>query len=196
MTDNLIQTDKTPGDCWVGYEPPVDKNFPWWNGHAFFVWDNGGQRWVQLVKPLKPFLTYVAGPYTATGPDEAKINQERYFKLTVAAAMLCHCKKWNAFSPITQNHPMRDIIGLPGDWAYWQRIDTDYISASERLVIVTLDGWEQSTGVTAESKLAKEMGVPIWHMTEPEKNDVGVWGAWLTDNHSGEYLSYYDERVK
>lgn len=147
-----------------------------------------------------PFLIYVAGPYTPKeippGPEAEAIKVERFNALTLAAAMLRHCKKWNAFSPITHSHPMHVQAGLRGDWEFWKRIDAEYVNASERLVIVTLDGWGTSTGVSAETQIANEGNIPVWHMTEPICVRVGNkmhCTAWLTDNHTGEFLSYdYD----
>jgi len=103
--------------------------------------------------------------------------------------MLAQCKGWNPFSPITHSHAMHVIGGLRGDWAYWEKIDREYLSISERIVIVTLDGWEKSVGVNAETEIARQFGIPIWHLTEPELNN-GCYTAWLTDNHTGEFLKY------
>lgn len=148
--------------------------------------------YTKIARICVPFLTYVAGPYTSkTGGYEVQL--QRFHALTMATVMLTNSKRWNCFSPITHSYPMHEL-GLGGDWDFWKKMDTEYLSASERIVIVTLDGWEQSTGVNAETQIAKEFGIPIWHMTEPVENDMGVWNAWLTDNHTGEYLSYYDEK--
>lgn len=161
MTENLIQTEQTLAS------------------------------YKRVVSAVMPFLTYVAGPYTTKDGSpgaQASVRLHRFNKLTMAAVMLTQAKRWNCFSPITHSHPMHEQ-GLGGDWEFWKRIDTEYIQASERLVIVTLDGWEKSTGVNAETKIANDLGVPIFHMTEPEQRD-GVWHSWLTDNHTGEYITY------
>lgn len=164
MMENSTTTGQTPGNNLIDYGQP---------------------------RRVIPFLTYVGGPYSTKGvtsEQSAIVRLDRFNKLTVAAVMLTTAKRWNCFSPITHSHPMHEM-GLGGDWEFWKRIDTEYVSASERIVIVTLDGWEQSTGVAAETKLAQEFGIPIFHMTEPELRD-GVWHSWLTDNHTGEYLTY------
>lgn len=146
---------------------------------------------------VMPFLTYVAGPYTTKEGNpkhQASVRLHRFRKLTMAVVMLTNTKKWNVFSPITHSHPMHEM-GLGGDWEFWKSIDTEYLGASERMVIVTLDGWQLSTGVNAEAEIANRLGVPIFHMTEPEQSEAtGVWTAWLTDNHTGEFISYYDEK--
>lgn len=169
-----------------------DKGSLYSDGDRFYYFDGG--KWVPVEsrhRIVKPFLTYVAGPYTTkvgTPVEQAAVRAARFQLLTIAAVMLTDAKRWNCFSPITHSHSMHEL-GLGGDWEFWKKIDTEYIQASERLVIVTLDGWEQSTGVTAETKIANELSVPIFHMTAPELRD-DVWHAWLTDNHAGEYLTY------
>ena len=146
--------------------------------------DNSTLTKIQL--PVRP-LTYVAGPYTGPTPG---IQGERFRLLTVAACMLTHCKRWNVFSPITHSHPMHEL-GLGGDWEFWKKIDTEYLSVSERIVIVTLDGWEKSTGVNAETQIARELGIPIYHMTAPCIGEQSNhYYSWLTDNNTGEFLQY------
>ena len=145
-------------------------------------------------KPFRP-LTYVACPYSSPVVNAGEIKLARFRAVTLASAMLAKIKGWNPFSPITHSHPMHADAGLEGDWEFWKKIDTEYLQCSCRMVIVTLDGWEESVGVTAEQAIARELQIPILHMTEPEvKTGLETRqlqaNAWLTDNHTGEFLSY------
>lgn len=190
MTDSSTTQGQLLGnDIWVGPLPPKSFVPYWWDGKELHF--HNGQSWETPVKP-RP-LTYVAGPYSPVSglvPGlQAEIKEGRFRALTLASCMLAQCKRWNPFSPITHSHPMHQIGSLRGDWEFWKKIDTEYLSVSERIVIVTLDGWEKSIGVNAETEIAKSFGLSIWHMTEPEKHN-GKWTAWLTDNHTGEYLTY------
>ena len=69
----------------------------------------------------------------------------------------------NVFSPITHSHPLYDL-GMRGDWDFWKRIDVEYLRLSEKIVVLMLPGWLESKGVTAEIKLAKEMGIPVEYL--------------------------------
>ena len=106
-------------------------------------------------------LTYLACPYTSSS---SLIRHMRYHWVNKAFAHLMETKGWNVFSPITHSHPVHEL-GLAGDWTFWKRIDTEYLSFSKRLVVLQLEGWDTSVGVQAEIKIAKRMKVPILYMS-------------------------------
>jgi len=49
----------------------------------------------------------------------------------------------------TLTRSQRNVI-FPKDWDYWSAYDRLMIAASRTVVVLTLDGWEKSIGVTAE----------------------------------------------
>lgn len=104
------------------------------------------------------YLTYLAGPYSHPEP---KMRRLRFEQLTQATAYLMNHFGWNVFSPITHSHPLHEHAHMRGDWAFWKRIDTQYIKLSKRVVVCTLDGWDRSIGVTAERKIARRLGLPV-----------------------------------
>lgn len=65
------------------------------------------------------------------------------------------------FAPISAWHHLARKYKLPGTFEYWLKLDEEFIKASKRLLIITLPGWKESTGVTEEIKLAKKYYVPI-----------------------------------
>lgn len=109
---------------------------------------------------LRP-LTYLAGPYSHRDPE---VKQARFEHLSRAAGWLMRNKGWNVFSPISSSHPMHVFGNVPGDWAFWERVDTEYLAISQRIVICTLPGWEDSVGVTAELKIAHTMGLEVLYL--------------------------------
>lgn len=113
-------------------------------------------------------LTYLAGPYSYWDPT---VRVSRYEHLTRAAAWLMRVYEWNVFSPITHSHPLHAIGGMRGDWAFWQKIDTEFIALSARLIVLTLPGWRESVGVTAEISIARSQGIEVLYMLSrgPEK---------------------------
>lgn len=62
------------------------------------------------------------------------------------------------FSPITHSHPIAMQCELPGDWEWWERIDRVFIEWADELWVFQLDGWQESEGVQAEIRIAKELG--------------------------------------
>jgi hypothetical protein len=105
-------------------------------------------------------LTYLACPYSHPDP---KVKDERCRKADRATAHLIDTKGWNVFSPITHSHPLA-MCGLKGSWEFWQKIDIEYLLLSERVIVLCLDGWRESTGVNAEIDIAKQLGIPISYM--------------------------------
>lgn len=110
-------------------------------------------------------LTYLASPYSNKGPAEKKtqVENERFNAAVRAACYLMNKDRWNVFSPIVHSHPLARL-GLPGDWAFWKRIDTDFIGVSARLVVLCIEGWDKSTGVTEELAIAREQTIPVYYL--------------------------------
>lgn len=118
-------------------------------------------------KKEKP-LTYLAGPYTSDSPP---VKNYRFEMLTKAAAWLMNnFPHLNVFSPITSSHPLHVIGGMRGDWEFWKRVDTEYLNLCGLFVVVMLDGWEKSVGVTAELKIAKELKIPTIYLDPGSHN--------------------------
>lgn len=106
-------------------------------------------------------LTYLAAPYSH--PDRA-VMEWRFERITRAAALLMRRERWNVFSPITHSHPLHIIGDMRGDWEFWQHVDEEYLRVSSRFVVLLLDGWEKSVGVTAERKIASKLGLRTKYM--------------------------------
>ena len=115
------------------------------------------------------YLTYLACPYTYPHADKVvrdSVQALRFNRATLASVALLRAFNWNVFSPITHSHPMH-LQGLDGDWEFWKRIDTEYLEMSQRMVVLTIDGWFESTGVQAEIKIARGLRIPVYFMSAP-----------------------------
>ena len=90
--------------------------------------------------------------YLATPYSKYRLGQEQAF---IDAAV--ECGRLNkagiiTFSPIVHSHPLVIHGGMGGqtDFAAWQRYDEAMMRVSNGLIVCTLEGWEESTGVQAE----------------------------------------------
>jgi len=101
-------------------------------------------------------MIYLASPYSH--PDQA-VEQARFDAVCQAAAALMR-RGHLVFSPIAHSHAIARF-GLPTDWAFWQRYDRAFLAWCDELWVLTLPGWEQSAGVQAEMRIAREMGKPV-----------------------------------
>jgi len=112
-------------------------------------------------------MIYLAIPYT--GQEELSYH--------VATHITAELSKRGevVFSPITHSHPFTKITDLPGDWAFWGKIDREFIERSDQMWIVCMDGWKESVGVGHEQRIAKAAGIPIHKLNVyhgPEKSFI------------------------
>ena len=100
-------------------------------------------------------MVYLASPYTH---ENREVETERF----IAAVKACGWLMVNIsdvqmiYSPIAHTHPIADVCTLPGFWSFWEACDKCMLSRCDEIWILTLDGWETSTGVTAERQIAYE----------------------------------------
>lgn len=114
-----------------------------------------------FVITLKP-LIYLACPYNHPDKD---IRHQRFIAVNKAAGKLMK-EGYVVFSPISHTHPIAVECELPKGWEYWENFDRAYLSCSHKLIVLCIDGWKESIGVTAEIKIASEMGIPIEFINE------------------------------
>jgi len=105
-------------------------------------------------------LIYLATPYS---DDDPEIRKQRFLIVNVVAAKLMAAGD-HVFSPISHTHPIALAGDLPKGWDYWEKYDRIMLAACTKLIVVCQDGWSKSTGVTAEVKIAHEMGIPVEYM--------------------------------
>lgn len=106
---------------------------------------------------------YLASPYT--DPDPA-IRRARFETVTRAAGALMQ-RRLVVFSPITMGHPISEACAdIPVEFAYWETVCLSYLEGwATRLVVLTLDGWRESRGVTAEIAAAAKVGLPVEYLS-------------------------------
>ena len=107
-------------------------------------------------------LIYLAVPYSHPDPQ---VKQRRFDAVNKVAAKLMKDGNY-IFSPISHTHPIALAGELPGDWQYWEGYDRTILEMCKKIIVLKLDGWEKSSGVNAEIKLAKELGLEIEYYEE------------------------------
>jgi hypothetical protein len=106
-----------------------------------------------MTKPL----VYLACPYSH--PDAA-VRDARFRAANVAAAALMRAGH-KVFSPISHTHPIAEAGALPLGWDFWEAFDRAYLDHAGLVIVLRLDGWRESRGVTAELSIARELGIPV-----------------------------------
>ena len=108
-------------------------------------------------------LIYLATPYSH---PESEVMERRFLMVSRVAADLMRDGR-HVFSPISHTHPIALAGDLPRGWDYWERYDRLMLGACGKVVVLKQDGWDVSSGVKAEVKLALELGIPVEYMECP-----------------------------
>jgi nucleoside 2-deoxyribosyltransferase len=104
-------------------------------------------------------MIYLAVPYS--DPD-ASIREQRFHAACVAAARLMRAGCF-VHSPISHGHPIA-AHGVPTDWQFWEAHDRRFLEQCDVVVVLMLDGWQESRGVQAEIQIANELGKPVRYL--------------------------------
>ena len=108
-------------------------------------------------------MIYLASPYSDPHPE---VREQRYHRACVALAEFVRAGQ-PAFSPIVHGHPLT-ALGVPGGWEFWRGLNKRYLERCDELVVLTLDGWQQSVGVQAEIAWARGLRIPTSYRSPPE----------------------------
>lgn len=106
---------------------------------------------------LVGLMVYLAAPYS--DPVKAVVEYRMQGFCEVDAILM----ERNVFtcSPLSK-HFILQYRALPGDWAYWGGYSENMLKRCDSMIIITMPGWETSTGVAGEIEIAKRISIPIY----------------------------------
>jgi hypothetical protein len=121
------------------------------------------------MEALMSFI-YLASPYSHPNPQ---VMHARYLAVAAECAKLLKAQDWT-YSPIVHCHELARMHGLPTDFEYWKRYNRAMLSSASAFYILTIPGWEQSRGVTAERAMAECAGLKttLYSLTTTLKGDI------------------------
>lgn len=102
-------------------------------------------------------MIYLASPYSNPSPE---VRSMRFRAACLATGNLIK-RGHLVFSPIAHTHPVREISGLGGSFADWERYDENIINRCDGIFVLCIEGWEESVGVQAEIVIASKLPSPI-----------------------------------
>lgn len=107
-------------------------------------------------------MIYVAAPYTHSDP--AIVKQRMLDFATVMSELIRRGE--HPVSPL-MNHFLTDYVetDFPLTWDYWKEYSYSLLKNCVEVYVITMDDWEQSTGVAAEIEMAEKMLKPITYIT-------------------------------
>jgi hypothetical protein len=106
-------------------------------------------------------FVYLASPYSSI----SKVVMEQRFKQACQAAAELMDLGFFVFSPIAHSHPIADYMDerRRTDCEFWLRQDEAVLAAAREMIILVLEGWRTSKGVTREIEYCQKHNIPIRH---------------------------------
>ncbi len=101
-------------------------------------------------------LVYVA---CAFGQDDPKIRKLRVESVSYFCAQKMR-EGIVVFCPLIHNYYILKY-GLPIGWTYWEKFNSELLCRSDRLLVLKIEGWENSEGILAEITIARKLKIPI-----------------------------------
>ena len=114
-------------------------------------------------------LIYLACPYRH---ENLSIQKKRCAAAAYIAKELFRQGRF-VFSPLTHN----DVIArmhseIPKE--QWMQFDLTILASCTKLMVIKLDGWEQSKGVQREIAFAKEKGIAVEEIEAPSEDQISL----------------------
>ena len=109
-------------------------------------------------------MIYLATPYSHSDPA---VMEQRFDAACRIAGELMR-KGELVFSPIAHTHPIAVRCELPRGWDFWNKYDYAMLRGADKVLVVKMDGWEQSKGIAGELEIARELGIPIGYIEPSE----------------------------
>ena len=105
---------------------------------------------------------YIASPYSHEDPA---IMEDRYKAVMKITAEYLQ-GKIHVYSPIVHCHEIAKVYSLPKDYNFWKAYNKTMLDKADKLIVVMLDGWENSIGVSDEIKFATSRNKHILFLPE------------------------------
>lgn len=106
---------------------------------------------------MKHSLIFISTPYSH---ENHEIKDIRYRQAIEYAAILMNGDRF-AYSPIASGLAIAKSHKLPTDWCNFCEA---MLERCDELHVLMLKGWDESTGVANEIRLAKELGLKILYI--------------------------------
>lgn len=137
---------------------------------------------VKLDDLNKTDVFYLASPYSTPMPEHLdlpenesgrnNIKDYRHEQVQRAGAQLME-KGVFLIEPIASSHFKAMNYNLPGNYAYWKDRDRRFIDIAHGTIVLLMNGWDQSVGVTDEIEYTKSLGKPVYGLSFND-NVIGV----------------------
>lgn len=105
-------------------------------------------------------MIYLASPYSH---DSWHVRETRYLNAVKACEFLLAQRRW-VYSPIVHCHELAKMVALPGDFGFWKDYNFAMLSRCETFMILRIEGWETSKGVSTEKAEAERLQIKVEYL--------------------------------
>lgn len=105
---------------------------------------------------------YLASPYTS---QEAAFMQRRFEAVEQMTARLLKDSIW-VYSPIVHCHELANKFNLPRNFEYWESYNSALLAKASQLLVLDIEGWDESRGVCKEIELASQLSIPVAFLSD------------------------------
>jgi len=105
-------------------------------------------------------FVYLASPYSHPDPF---VREDRYLRAAQATTHLLKKGEW-VYSPIVHCHELAKIADLPKDFTFWQNYNMAMLIRADKLLILRIEGYDQSVGIAAELSFATLKKIPVEYL--------------------------------
>lgn len=102
-------------------------------------------------------MIYLASPYSHS---DKTIVEKRVEIISKYAAKLLS-KRMHCVSPILIGTTIFKYATLPSDFEFWQHLSYDLLKRCDMIIVLKLEGWQESIGVQAEINFAIKNNIKV-----------------------------------
>lgn len=109
-------------------------------------------------------MIYIAGPYSNDAPADRTRNASptkriaRFNAVTEVARCLIE-REEIVYSPLTMTHPIDVRMKHDPGSAFWVALDETFMGFCDRILVLKLPGWDESSGVKHEIEFFRNRGI-------------------------------------
>ena len=109
-------------------------------------------------------IVFISSPYTHSSEE---VMWKR-FELTSKIVAKIVSTGVVAISPVIYGHTLSQYEEMPLDWEFWKNYCESFLIKSDKVLVLMIDGWLESTGVKAEIEFANKNGIPVEYIEVDE----------------------------
>lgn len=105
-------------------------------------------------------MKYLAAPYGHPDPAVRAARMKMFYEHDAQLMLEGH----STVSPLAKVETAK-YWDIPDTWDYWEMYSYELLSRCDEMIVLMVDGWKESRGVTAEIAYCKKHGIPISYRT-------------------------------